>query len=1357
MPVWGIAVCLLLTTALSLPERRGGEAQPGEAEAPLRLLRSDARQIELELRTEVVDFDAVESPGGRLLRPRVSGLVHTASPGEPDLPSRVILLGIPPAGRPRLEIEVEDSRRLEMSRPLAAVRTAGLDDAALEAVVDSRIGSAGGDLAADIPAPAEVLDVGWLRDQRVARIELRPLHYDAGRSELIHHRQLRLRLRFEGAEAVGSAVTDEVPVSTSVAARSGAERRGPSDFDALLDRALLNPASARAWRRDVGSGASALALPAPPAGQLLANIAVETDGLYSLRGFDLVLAGVSLQHVDARKLQLFEAGQQLAIEVEGQADGRLDLVDRIRFYGRGSDTRESKQRIYQLVQGSGFGFRVGSRAVVPGAGRSPTTSYTATRMVDFDALYLSDLPHVQRGVDPPPGPPLDRWYSARIREGQPLDLSLPGLQVAPGAGEASLRLAVVGRSNIQAVWPDHELRLRAGGQAIGQVAWDGDLRIEHFALGLPAGLLQQDPLDLRFEATGQTGAPFDHFHLDEVALDYRRRLRAEAGALHFRADPGTTAFDLDGFSSDDLRLYDLSQPRRPVLLSGWDLAGSPGDRVLRFDDGLPEATYLALESGRIRAPSAIMARQGVAPLAAPAAGADYLILAHPNFVSALQPLLAARRATMRTELVDLQRVYDAFGNGQPSAGAIRDMIAWAYHHWPGERLHYVLLVGDGSYDMLGRMPAGNPSYLPPYLDLVDPWLGEVASDNAYAAVNGEDYFPDLLLGRLPVASVGDASRVVQRILDYERASPGGSWRSQLLFAADDPDVADFHALSDAIIQDHVPPAFGSQRVYLGQTHQSLTQARAAIVAAINQGRLVTQYVGHGQSRAWAAENLLRESDLAGLVNGDRLTVMLDWTCLTGRFDEPIGQSMAEAALLAPSGGAVAYVAPTGFGVATGHDYLNRAVFDALLRDGTTQVGALLLAGKLRLFGQTGAYHDLVETYTLFGDPATPIQLPPGYQPVGPSSTPTVLPKPSATPTPPPSPTPSPSRTPTASPTASPTPTPSRTPTATRTATPTVTSTASPSRTPTASPTATSSRTATSTASPSATRTPTLRPTADPSATATATPTPTLHPTSTTTETAAVTATGTGTGTPAPTSIPTASPSVTATPTSTLTSTPTRSPTATLPPSATAAPSGTTTASPSRSPTASGTVAATATVTFAPSPTATVTREATAAASASATTGPNPTASATASPTGGSGGNPTAVAGPSPTGMATDPPTAGPSPGATPGEGPNPTVDPKDTPTAAASEEPAATPSPPLAASSTPGSAWPSATHVPGSTPPGDPSPTARPEPSATRAPGVGTPTPEIQPTLRDGGTDGTHRALLPLLIQGAEIAATDSN
>jgi hypothetical protein len=135
----------------------------------------------------------------------------------------------------------------------------------------------------------------------------------------------------------------------------------------------------------------------------------------------------------------------------------------------------------------------------------------------------------------------------------------------------------------------------------------------------------------------------------------------------------------------------------------------------------------------------------------PANGADYLIITHQDFYTAVQPLANDRASRgLRVKMVKVQDVYDEFNFGLLDPQAIRDFLAYAYHNWQPPAPTFVLLVGDGTFDPLNYLGDLRPEFIPPYLADVDYWIGETAADNRYVSVSGDDFLPDMALGRLPV-------------------------------------------------------------------------------------------------------------------------------------------------------------------------------------------------------------------------------------------------------------------------------------------------------------------------------------------------------------------------------------------------------------------------------------------------------------------------------------------------------------------------------------------------------------------------------------------------------------------------------
>ena len=87
------------------------------------------------------------------------------------------------------------------------------------------------------------------------------------------------------------------------------------------------------------------------------------------------------------------------------------------------------------------------------------------------------------------------------------------------------------------------------------------------------------------------------------------------------------------------------------------------------------------------------------------------------------------------------------------------------------------------------------------------------------------------------------------------------------------------------------------------------------------------------------------------------------------------RSLAESYIFNTVGGAVASYSPTGFGIATGHDWLEQGFFVDVFQNDQTILGDAIVASKEYLHANAPAskYDDLIDTMLLFGDPALRIQ------------------------------------------------------------------------------------------------------------------------------------------------------------------------------------------------------------------------------------------------------------------------------------------------------------------------------------------------------------------------------------------------
>jgi hypothetical protein len=412
----------------------------------------------------------------------------------------------------------------------------------------------------------------------------------------------------------------------------------------------------------------------------------------------------------------------------------------------------------------------------------------------------------------------------------------------------------------------------------------------------------------------------------------------------------------------------VSDPTRPVELQGFDVRGSGPYRLYWSDTLARKVTYLALTSAQMRRPVALVSDRP-SLLRGASNGADYVLIAHGDLMGAVQPLLNQRQLQgLRVAAVDVQDVYDEFGGGLFDPEAIRSFVGFAYQHWTAPAPTYVVLVGDGHYDFFDHWGYGAPNYVPPYLEMVDPWWGETAADNRYAAVVGDDILPDVLLGRLPASSLSEAKTLVDKIVAYERDPLPGAWNAQHVFVADRWDPAgDFAGSMDVTYNQFMREPWQGKRIYLDDL--PLASARQETLGAWQRGALLVSFMGHSSWHQWSVDQLMHVSDVPALENGRKLPVLLGMTCFTGFFHHPEYGTLDETLVRHEGGGAVASWSPTGLGLQAGHQRLHQGFYQAVVPGAKVRLGRAILDAKLEMHAYTEAYDELLDTYHLLGDPA----------------------------------------------------------------------------------------------------------------------------------------------------------------------------------------------------------------------------------------------------------------------------------------------------------------------------------------------------------------------------------------------------
>jgi len=769
-----------------------------------------------------------------------------------------------------------------------------------------------------------------------------------------------------------------------------------------------------------------------------ARLAVSERGVYAVYGSDLTTAGVSLAAIDPNTLRLYSQGgieqardlndpngswrpsapmREVPIRVEAGSDGTFDPGDRIVFYGIGTgdwadfystsaaDTvyqehSHARTNYYYVAWGGnlpGTPLRMADAGATPVAGPERTT-YRQREYRERD--LLSDFDY--RG---------DGWLWLDIRHAGPSLYNLGKLTASDVVTSVPQQFLSVGLApyDNSAVNTNHHAvfwRLRTGGNVpIGGYVWStppGEFYYEDgVRYRIASTFLTEGDNTILFQVPGDLN-PGDKMRFAWYAVWYERRIAAINDAAMF-STPDTTGdvtMRAGRFStSGTMYAFDVTDMWNPLRLTGVDVATSGSERVARLGlnlTGRRHHLWVGTPTG-FKKPG--VSRLDAVDLRADATGANMVIITHRDMRTAADRLRNYRAGHLplysnpAVKVVTTDDIYDNFSGGMPDPMAIRNYIKYLYDNYVdgtgNHRLAYVLLLGDATEDFLNHAST-QPDFVPSNLYFTRNTLYAFSTDEWYQQLDPADQVSghgvsDVAIGRLPAASADEASFLVDKVMAYEADAPRDDWRHRAILLADDLvssfrcDETEWTIESELIARYHAPEFMALQKVYLTEYPEIAgvkPTARLAFLDAWNAGALLINYIGHGSSVQMADEQAFLASDVNQLVNGERLPILMAFSCTIGDFANQAGKSLSEKLLLREGGGAIATITAARETYPTPNERVCFALFDDLfpahLGTPALPVGLALMHAKL--FGQLDTNWQTFQEenswkFNLLGDPA----------------------------------------------------------------------------------------------------------------------------------------------------------------------------------------------------------------------------------------------------------------------------------------------------------------------------------------------------------------------------------------------------
>jgi len=334
-----------------------------------------------------------------------------------------------------------------------------------------------------------------------------------------------------------------------------------------------------------------------------------------------------------------------------------------------------------------------------------------------------------------------------------------------------------------------------------------------------------------------------------------------------------------------------------------------------------------------------------------------LVISYGDFMDEMQTFVDWKNYKgIPTEMVDVAEL-----------GSVDGMDQFIENKYFEDGIAYVLLVGDiAQIETIRRSDGAG---------------GNSPSDNSLTFIVGNDAYPDLIIGRFSAENGTHVTTMVDRTIAYEmEPDPTADWYKKGSGFASNQGPGDDGEYDNEHLDNIRDQLLAYTYIEVDQIYDpSGTVAEGE--AALNEGRSIINYTGHGSNGSWGNGCPMNQTNVNGLTNMGMYPFIWSVACVNGEFH--IGTCFAETWLRATDSDGT----PTG-AIATlmstvnqawnppmeGQDEMNAILVESYENNIKRTFGGLSFNGMNQMndsYGQAG----YEETYywTCFGDPSVVVR------------------------------------------------------------------------------------------------------------------------------------------------------------------------------------------------------------------------------------------------------------------------------------------------------------------------------------------------------------------------------------------------
>ncbi|WP_194766158.1 type IX secretion system sortase PorU [Tamlana sp. I1] len=675
---------------------------------------------------------------------------------------------------------------------------------------------------------------------------------------------------------------------------------------------------------------------------------IDTTGVFKLSKSFLQNLGVDVNNVNPRSIKLYGHGGAMipysnavpypydvpenAIKFVGEEDGVFNNEDYILFYGQGPQGYDAvsnthincyADKTYYYIQvGSGEGKRIQSFSQPTGTADMIIDTYESYQYHEIDDHNIALIGR--------------RWFGDKfdVVSNKTFDFDFPN-RITSEPIKLNVVVAAVNST-------DCSFDVSVNGTAVSTISLRGVSSPTLASGGSLSRNLDESSSKISVGLNfNNLGNPSIDAYLDYISIEAISALNFSGKQLKFKNSAVTSATGIGEYTisnaSNLSEIWDVSDLYNVSNIENTQNASS-------FSFKVPLGTlktYVALSPSDYFTPKSDSKTEVVnqnikGTIFKNAQGdfqdVDYIIVSPNNLLSQAERLAEINRVQygLNVKALGLDQIYAEFSTGNQDVGAIRNLVKYVYDNasGPDQRIKYLCLFGDGSFDYKDRIP-NNTNIVPSWYSYDSFSLANsFVSDDFYGMMDDNEGsmartdMLDIAVGRILVDTPQLAKEMVDKVASYHAKESFGSWRNSYVVISDDVDH-DWEGILEQTT-DNIGNLVSAEKPFINVTKihsdafKQETSAggnrypavNTAISNAVDNGALVVNYFGHGGEDGLASERILGKPEIENFRNINKLNCFVTVTCEFTRFDNPYRETAGEFTFWNKQAGAIGLITTT---------------------------------------------------------------------------------------------------------------------------------------------------------------------------------------------------------------------------------------------------------------------------------------------------------------------------------------------------------------------------------------------------------------------------------------------------------------